>query len=63
MKLCVPSGIISTTMFQPSSSIESKTIRRLNSVLHGIPRRSRFTVRNGGDCGVIPSITRSSSWN
>ena len=38
-------------------------MRRETSVLHGMPTRSRLTVRNGGDCGDSPSMTKSSSSN
>ena len=48
---------------QVSMSMELRTTRRETSGPHWRPTRNRFTVRNGGDFGVSPSITKSSSSN
>jgi hypothetical protein len=46
-------------ILQSLISIVSRTMRRLNSVPHGIDTLINFAVRNGGDSGVRPAIEKS----
>ncbi len=59
-KLTVPFLNDSTCICQSLSSIVSKTIRRLKSVLHGMDTTMRLAVKKGVLSGAKPSIIKSS---
>src|SRR5688500_8620810 len=58
--LCSPPSPPSTYIFQSTISTDRRTKRLSNCVVHGMDTSARLAVRNGRDCGVRPSMTRSS---